>query len=88
MTEIRLSSGFTAEVDEKAIDDVEMLEELTALEAGDPTAVIRIMKMFGLDRNKRTELYDMMKDENGRAPANVAFDAMEEIFGQLNSKKK
>lgn len=88
MTEIKLSCGFTAEVDETAIDDAEMLEQLTAMEDGDPTAVIRIMKMFGIDRKKRTELYSMMKGENGRTPAEATFKAVEEIFGQLNSKKK
>ena len=106
MTEIKLSCGFTAEVDETAIDDAEMLEQLTAMDDGDPTAVIRIMKLFGNSsvRSIRTTVgaeqeyflidrsgfdrYDLMKGENGRTPAEATFKAVEEIFGQLNSKKK
>ena len=43
MTQIKLSCGFEAEINEEAINDVEMLEELNALQdENDPTAFIRI----------------------------------------------
>lgn len=88
MTEIKLSCGFEAEVDETAIDDAELLEQLTELEDGSPTAAIRIMKMLGLDKNKRTEIYGLMKDETGRTPADAVINIMTEIFQQIGSKKK
>ncbi|MBR3430161.1 MAG: hypothetical protein IKG87_08705 [Clostridia bacterium] len=88
MTKIKLSCGFEAEIDETAIDDAEMLEQLTVLEDGDPTAGVRMMKLFGLDKAKRNELYDQLKGENGRASVDSVMKAIEEIFGQLNSKKK
>ena len=80
MTKIKLSCGFEAEIDETAIDDAEMLEQLTVLEDGDPTAGVRMMKLFGLDKAKRNELYDQLKGENGRASVDSVMKAIEEIF--------
>ena len=88
MTEIRLSCGFTAEVDETAVDDAELLEQLTDLEDGNPTAAIRILKMIGLDKSERSKIYGMMKNESGKTPATAALEIMTEIFQQIGSKKK
>lgn len=89
MTTIKLSCGFETEIDEDAINDVEMLEELNALqEDSDPTAFIRITKLFGMEKKDRKRLYEALKDENGRTPVEAFIGAVTEIFTQLNTKKK
>lgn len=88
MTEIKLSCGFEAEVDEEAINDVEMLEGLNDLRDGDVTAFIRIMKLFGMEKEDRNRLYQAIKGEEKRAPIDKLMEQINEIFGQLNSKKK
>ena len=88
MTEISLSSGFKAEVDEEAINDVEMLEDLNDLREGDVTAFVRILKLFGLEKDDRNKLYQAIKGESKRAPIDKLMEQVNEIFGQLNSKKK
>ena len=89
MTKIRLSCGFETEINEEAVNDVEMLEELNALqEENDPTAFIRITKLFGLEKGERKRLYAALKDENGRTPVEEFVKAVTEMFTQLNSKKK
>lgn len=88
MTRIKLSCGFEANIDEEAINDVDMLEELNNLREEDATAFIRILKLFGLEKDERNELYQNLKNENGRAPVDKLVEQIQEIFGQLNSKKK
>lgn len=88
MTNIKLSCGFEAEVDEESINDVEMLENLNDLKEGDATAFIRILKLFGMEKDDRNSLYQAIKGENRRAPIDKLMDQITEIFGQLNSKKK
>lgn len=88
MTNIKLSCGFEAEVDEEAINDVEMLEGLNDLREGDVTAFIRILKLFGMEKEDRNNLYQAIKGENRRAPIDKLMEQINEIFGQLNSKKK
>lgn len=88
MTRIKLSCGFEADIDEEAINDVDMLEELNNLREEDATAFIRILRLFGLEKDERNELYQNLKNENGRAPVDKLVEQIQEIFGQLNSKKK
>ena len=89
MTKIRLSCGFETEINEEAVNDVEMLEELNALqEENDPTAFIRIAKLFGMQKEERKRLYAALMDENGRTPVDKFVNAVTEMFTQLNSKKK
>ncbi len=88
MTKIKLSCGFEANVDEEAINDVDMLEDLNDLREGDVTAFVRILKLFGLEKEERNALYQTLKNENGRAPIDKLMEQVNEIFGQLNSKKK
>lgn len=59
MTRIKLSCGFEADIDEEAINDVDMLEELNNLREEDATAFIRILKLFGLEKDERNELYHL-----------------------------
>ena len=87
MTQIKLSCGFEAEIDETAVDDFAFLEALDKLQEGDITAFAGIARMLlQPDDNKR--LMETLKDEKGRVPVASAVAQITELLDQLNSKKK
>lgn len=86
MTSIKTSSGFSCDVDESAMNDMELLEDLAAIDGGDisvlPSALSRIVG----SENKR-KLYDHVR-VNGRVPIDSVSQELGEIITQLGSKKK
>ena len=86
MTNIKTSSGFSCDVDESAMNDMELLEDLAAIDGGDigvlPSALSRIVG----SENKR-KLYDHVR-VNGRVPIERVSQEIGEIITQLGSKKK
>lgn len=86
MTSIKTSSGFYCKVDESAMNDMELLEDLAAIDGGDisvlPDALSRIIGA----ENKR-KLYDHVR-VNGRVPIDSVSQEIGEIITQLGSKKK
>ena len=81
-TEIRTSSGFCCEIDEAAINDMELLEDLEELDRV-PCALRRLLG----EQGKRA-LYDHLRTESGRVPVDKVSVELAEIFGGLKSKKK
>ena len=81
-TEIRTSSGFCCEIDEAAINDMELLEDLEELDRGNPLRVPCALRRLLGEQGKRA-LYDHLRTESGRVSVELA-----EIFGGLKSKKK
>jgi hypothetical protein len=87
MTHVKLSCGFEADVDETAANDIEFLDALTDMQDGDPTGMSRLIGMLlGKDNKKR--LYDVVRDETGRASVDAVGAQLTELLGQLVSKKK
>ena len=87
MTQIKLSRGFEAEIDEAAVNDMEFLDALTQMQEGDPTGLSVICDML-LNKQDKKRLYDAVRDENGRATIEAVSAKIKEIFDQLGSKKK
>ena len=87
MTQIKLSCGFEAEIDETAVNDMEFLDALTQMQEGDPTGLSVICDML-LNKQDKKRLYDAVRDENGRATIEAVSAKIKEIFDQLGSKKK
>ena len=86
MTQIKLSCGFEAEVDETAIDDFAFLEAVAKIQDGDITAFARIARML-LKPEDKARLMEALKDEKGRVPVAEAVAKITELLEQLNSKK-
>ncbi len=86
MTSIKTSSGFCCEVEESAMNDMELLEDLAAIDSGDitvlPAALARI-----IGRENKQRLYDHLR-ENGRVAIDRVSEELGEIMKQLGSKKK
>lgn len=86
MTSIKTSSGFSCDVDESAMNDMELLEDLAAIDGGDISVLPGALSRIVGSENKR-KLYDHVRI-NGRVPIDSVSQEIGEIITQLGSKKK
>lgn len=76
-------SGFAFSVNEAALDDYELLEDLVLLDSGQSQVMVRVLNtILGADQTKR--LKEHCRDENGK----VALSDMErELIAIFNAHK-
>lgn len=80
-------SGFTAEIDQTAVDDIELVEDLSRLDQGDLLAVSSALKRL-LGEKQKKALYDFCRDpETGRASLTKVSQVMMELFTSEELKK-
>ena len=86
-THIKTASGFECDIDEAALDDMELLDDLVALDSGDvskfSSAIRKILEPADKDR-----LYDHLRNDSGRVPVSAFGVELGDIIKGLNSKKK
>ena len=86
MTTAKTESGFSIELEESALDNMEVLDALSDLDEGNPLAMSRlVVKLLGKDGKKR--LYDHLRTEDGRVPASAVESAIMELFQSINAGK-
>ena len=78
----KTSSGFEYELDEAALDDYELLEDLCEMDEGDMTKTISV-----LNRLLGTEQKERLRMENGRVPASKMMNEIGEIFRNVKEGK-
>lgn len=82
----KTNSGFEIELDDGVANDQELLDALAALEDGEILNVSRlIVRLLGKDGRKK--LYDHLRTEDGRVPADAAATAVFELFGSFSAGK-
>ena len=81
------SSGFHWEIEEDALDDMELLDALTDWDAGKETGAISACRLL-LGDQQRKALYDHLRGENGRVKATAVLTAVNEILTALQDGKK
>ena len=86
---IKTSTGFECELDQDAMDDIELLESMSVMSRGDTAAAIEtphfIQLVLGEERKK--QLYDHCRNGRGKAPIGRVTDEVKEIIEALSSKK-
>lgn len=86
MKKIKLENGLELEINEKALDDMELLEVLVDLDSGKPSAIPRVGKrLLGEDQVKK--LYEHIR-EDGRVPISKYSEAIKEILDKLGEMGK
>lgn len=86
MITAKTESGFSIELEESALDNMEVLDALSDLDEGNPLAMSRlVVKLLGKDGKKR--LYDHLRTEDGRVPASAVESAIMELFQSINVGK-
>ena len=75
MITAKTESGFSIELEESTLDNMEVLDALSDLDEGNPLAMSRlVVKLLGKDGKKR--LYDHLRTEDGRVPASAVESAI------------
>lgn len=80
------SSGFEYNLDETALDDYELLEDLCELDNGNTARTISALnRLLGIEQKDR--LKEHLREENGRVPASKMMIEMGEIFNSVKAGK-
>lgn len=87
MREVKTESGFVCEIDERALDDMELLEDLVALDGGDIRRVPAIAEQL-LGAEGKKALYDHVRTESGRVPIAAAMEEIRRVMEALREGKK
>lgn len=87
MKEVTLRNGLKLELDEKVMDNMELVDTLEEAADEDPLAVSKMVKII-LGKEKRKQLYDSLRTEDGRVPVAGVSDAIKEIFEAFGEKAK
>ena len=86
MIAAKTESGFSIELEESTLDNMEVLDALSDLDEGNPLAMSRlVVKLLGKDGKKR--LYDHLRTEDGRVPASAVESTIMELFQSINAGK-
>ena len=83
----KTSTGFKFEIPDEALDDMEVLDALIDLDAGEPSGLkAAIIGLLGADGRKA--LYEHCKKENGRVSAGLVMNEFKEILEAMPKEAK
>ena len=80
------STGFTFELPDDVMNDMELFEDLRAMDRGDPTAMVPVVQRLMGDQKQA--LYDHVRTESGRVPIDKVTEEILEIFSLLKNGPK
>ena len=86
MIEGQTSTGFAFSIDETVLDNMELLDAIAESEE-DPIGISRVCVLL-LGKDGRRQLYDHLRQEDGRVPVEAVSQAMVEIFHAGGNKGK
>ena len=82
----KTTSGFEYELDESALDDYELLEDLCELDEGNISKTISVLNRL-LGKEQKDRLKEHLRSKNGRVPASKMMNEMGEIFNSVKEGK-
>lgn len=83
----KTSTGFAWNIEEDALDDMELLDALVESDKGNGAAISDVTRLL-LGEKQRAALYDHLRGENGRVRATAAVTAVNEILAAIRDGKK
>lgn len=86
MIEVTTKSGFTAEINENAFDDMRFLDLVCDMDDGKPQALRGMIKLI-LNADDEKRLYDHVKTDDGRVPVSALNAEMQSIMEGVGAKK-
>ena len=90
MREVTTKSGFACRVDEEALDDIELMEELVELDRDNARGVLKVPTMLDrlIGEEQRKALYEHLRAENGRVKTSAVVTELFSIIQELDKGKK
>ena len=83
---MRTASGFEFEIEDGVLDNMELLDAIAELEEN-PLKLTKVVKLLLGDETKE-RLYDHVRNDKGRVPAEALSTEVADIFKLLNDKVK
>lgn len=82
-------TGFKFEIDEKTMDNMELVDAIAELEDNDndPMNFSRLVKRL-LGNDGRRRLYDHVREEDGRVPMNKIGDEIADILMKMSEDEE
>ncbi len=87
MIEGKTRSGFAFQLDENAVNNMELVDALAETEGDDPVAISRVCLLL-LGRDTRKRLYDHLRTPEGRVPVDRVSAEIMDMFEAFGSKGK
>ena len=75
----KTATGFAFKIEDEARDDMEMLENLTAISKGDVSLVPETIEML-LGKDQKKKLYDHCRGKTGRVSSRKVMEEVNSIF--------
>ncbi len=83
---MKTASGFEFEIEDGVLDNMELLDAIAELEEN-PLKLTKVVKLL-LGEETKERLYDHVRNEKGRVPAEALSTEVADIFKLLNDKVK
>lgn len=87
MVEGKTKSGFLFALDENAVNNMELVDALAETEDDNPIAISRACLLL-LGKDMRKNLYDHLRNDDGRVPVDAVSQELIEIFSAFGAKGK
>lgn len=73
------SSGFSFEIEEERLNNMELLDALADLDGGNGAALSTVLRLL-LTKEQKKDLYDHLRTPGGTVPIEAVSKALQEIF--------
>ena len=83
----KLKNGFEFDIDEKALDNMELIDAMAEAQEDDPGKFSKATLLL-LGKEERKRLYDHLRADDGRVPIQSVADSFVEIFQALGDQGK
>ena len=82
MVKGKTATGFAFKIEDEARDDMEMLENLTAISNGDISVLPKTIEML-LGAEQKKKLYDHCRGKSGRVSSKKVMEELKDIFDKI-----
>lgn len=82
-----LKNGFSFDVDENALDNMELIDAMAEAQEENPAMFSKAVLLL-LGKDQRKMLYDHIRDDNGRVSVEAVTNSFVEIFEALGEQGK
>ena len=86
MKDIRLDNGLNLKIKDRALNNMELLDDLVDLDEGNGFAISRVLNRI-LEKDEKKKLYDHLRVD-GVTPVDKVVECMKEIFDKLGDAGK